>query len=87
MARLKAITSKAVTLNTLQTSAPWAAQHLNLIAQGKIEHPNPVRVDVCKYIINQIEGAPTQKHDHQGRVILDVRFDRNELDQAGRETT
>ncbi len=53
--------NRAQTERTLLDSAPWAAEHLNLISQGRIEKPNPVRVDVCKYVVNQCLGSPTQK--------------------------
>ncbi len=65
-------------MQTLTESAPWAAQHLNLVVQGKIKS-TALRVDVCRYVINQVEGAPKQKHDVGGHVVLEVKFDRNEL--------
>ncbi len=65
---------RAITESTLAQSAPWAAEHLNLISQGKIEKPNPVRVDVCKYVINQCLGAPTQKVHNTGEVEFIVKW-------------
>ena len=51
---------------TLAESSPHAAAYLRKVGMGEVRKPNPARIDVCKYIINQDLGAPRQKLVHAG---------------------
>lgn len=52
---------RATTLAILAESSPDAARWLALVSNGTYKKPSSVRVDVCKYIINQDIGQPTAK--------------------------
>ncbi len=67
------------TEKTLAETSPAAAAYLREVVTGKVLKPNPIRVDTCKYVINQDIGAPTQRAEIKtsGGIELWVRYDGN----------
>ena len=61
----KSLLRQQTELKIAETS-PYAAQYLASVARGEIAKSDPVRVDVCKYIINQDLGMPKQKTELTG---------------------
>ena len=53
------------TIQVLHETAPRATKYLKDVSDGK-ENPNRERIDVCKYIINQTIGTPTNKTEFTG---------------------
>ena len=62
---------RSETMQLLAETSPRAAKYLQGVSDGK-ELPNRDRIDVCKYIIDQDVGRPTQKTELTGAAGGDI---------------
>lgn len=72
--------NKAAAQQIIKETAPAAAGYLRKVSTGEIKRANALRVDVCKYLINQAIGAPKQRNEISGEIKpleLIVRWDGN----------
>jgi hypothetical protein len=56
---------RAITQQLIAETSPEAMKYLKRVALGDVKRPGQLRVEVCRYIVDQDVGRATQRIEHK----------------------
>ena len=66
---------RATTSRIITDASPTAALYLKMVSLGKVKRPSPIRVEVCRYIVDQDIGRATQRIEHKAPPSAPLSYD------------